>query len=282
LSYRITAIDNSLHKNKRTFPDSGFQQVKIVDGSEFISSNNKIIKANILGGLKDTIIVPTDLNIGGIKIIFLASYSRFSDLTAKITPPFGSAAYLFKNPGLGTPFENAMNPQIKFEQDAFLSMKNFEVIGTGNIVGEYRPDTLNLDNYKDQNAKGKWILTITDSKTNLTGNLLGWGLIITPSNSSGVQSELNQPTNYYLAQNYPNPFNPSTMIDYSIPAGSFIKLSLFDILGREIAILVNGYKPAGNHKVEFSTSGKSFPSGVYFYKLEAGNFTSVKKLVLLK
>jgi hypothetical protein len=72
------------------------------------------------------------------------------------------------------------------------------------------------------------------------------------------------------------------MIDYSIPAGSFIKLSLFDILGREIAILVNGYKPAGNHKVEFSTSGKSFPSGVYFYKLEAGNFTSVKKLVLLK
>ena len=161
-------------------------------------------------------------------------------------------------------------------------MNNFEVIGTGDIQGEYVPDTLNLNYYKGQNAKGRWILTLVDSKTTLTGSLMEWGLIITPSPSSYVQSETNQPKNYYLGQNYPNPFNPSTRIGYSIPVGSNVRLSVFDILGREIAVLVNAYKSSGNYEVELSISGKSFPSGVYFYKLEAGNFTSVKKLVLLK
>jgi subtilisin-like proprotein convertase family protein len=282
MTYRITAVDSSIHKNKITYPKSGFQQVNIVDASKFTSTPNKIIKANILGGLRDTITVPNDLIIGDIKIIFNASYNRFSDLTAKITPPFGSASYLFKNPGLGTPFANAMNPQIKLEQDAFLSMKNFEVIGNGNIQGEYVPDSLNLDNYKNQNAKGKWVLTVNDTKTGLTGNLVEWGLIITPSPSSDVKNIESHPTGYFLAQNYPNPFNPATRISYSIPSGSFVKLSVFDILGREIAVIVNEYKSTGNYEVEFSTSGKSFPSGVYFYKLEAGNFTSVKKLILLK
>ena len=282
MSYRITAVDSSTNKNKKTYPASGFQQVNMVDGFEFTSASNKIIKGNILGGLRDTVIVPNDLNIGDIKIIFNASYGRFSDLNAKITPPFGSAAYIFRNPGLGTPLAYSMNPKIKLEQDAFLSMKNFEVLGGGNVSGEYIPDTLNLNNYKNLNAKGRWILTITDSKTDITGNLLNWGIIITPSNSSAVQSELSQPKDFNLAQNYPNPFNPSTRIGYSIPFGSNVKLSVYDILGREITVLVSGYKSSGNYEVEFSTAGNAFPSGVYFYKLEAGNFTSIKKLVLLK
>lgn len=88
------------------------------------------------------------------------------------------------------------------------------------------------------------------------------------------------PTEYFLSQNYPNPFNPSTTIMYSIPKGENIGLKVFDILGNELTTLVNEYKAAGKHGVEFD--GSSLPSGIYFYQLNAGNFTQTKKLLLLK
>jgi hypothetical protein len=85
---------------------------------------------------------------------------------------------------------------------------------------------------------------------------------------------------YSLEQNYPNPFNPTTTIIYSIKREEFVSLKVFDILGNDIATLVNEIKPAGNHEVEFIA--KDIPSGIYFYTLSAGNFTSTKKLILLK
>jgi len=88
------------------------------------------------------------------------------------------------------------------------------------------------------------------------------------------------PLEYSLAQNYPNPFNPSTTIEYSIPQGGFITLRVFNILGMEVANLVNGQVDAGKHKIEFDASG--FNSGVYFYTLESGNFTKTKKMILIK
>ena len=86
--------------------------------------------------------------------------------------------------------------------------------------------------------------------------------------------------NYILNQNYPNPFNPSTKIKYSIADPSHVELVVFDTLGREITKLVNEYQNAGNHEVSFNAS--KFPSGIYYYKLKAGNYSSVKKLVVLK
>lgn len=88
------------------------------------------------------------------------------------------------------------------------------------------------------------------------------------------------PLSYRLSQNYPNPFNPSTNIEYSIPSEEFVTLKIYDILGRLVKTLVNGVKPAGNHRIIFNSS--NFSNGVYFYKLNAGNFSSVKKMILLK
>ncbi len=88
------------------------------------------------------------------------------------------------------------------------------------------------------------------------------------------------PAQFTLYQNYPNPFNPSTTIRYSIPKASFITLKIYDILGRELATLVNEQKPAGNYQVEFNAS--SYASGVYLYRIEAGGFIATKKLLLLK
>ena len=161
-------------------------------------------------------------------------------------------------------------------------MKNFESIDTGAISGEYRPDTLNLNNFINHNAKGNWILSIVDNRAGATGNLIEWGLEIIPSGTSDIRKDTRLPEEYSLFQNYPNPFNPSTKIRYSIPLGANVEIKVYDILGREIAVLVKEYKPAGNYEVEFTTAGKGISSGIYFYKLTAGNFSSVKKLVLLK
>ena len=85
---------------------------------------------------------------------------------------------------------------------------------------------------------------------------------------------------YRLFQNYPNPFNPSTKIEYSIPQRSFVLLKVYDVLGSEVITLVNEEKSVGSYEVGFDAS--SLPSGVYFYKLQAGAFIETKKMVLMK
>jgi hypothetical protein len=88
------------------------------------------------------------------------------------------------------------------------------------------------------------------------------------------------PSNFILSQNYPNPFNPTTIISYQLPMNSIVTLKIYDVLGRGIETLVNNRQSAGSHSVTFNAS--SLSSGVYFYKLEAGNFIQTKKLVVIK
>ena len=85
---------------------------------------------------------------------------------------------------------------------------------------------------------------------------------------------------YALNQNYPNPFNPTTTISYAIPKSGKVTLKVYDVLGKEVAELVNGYKSKGRHSVRFN--GNNLSSGIYFYKLTSGDFTAVKKLILMK
>jgi hypothetical protein len=94
------------------------------------------------------------------------------------------------------------------------------------------------------------------------------------------QTERVLPIHYVLEQNYPNPFNPTTRITFCIPINKLVTLKIYDLLGREIAVLVNELKQAGVYSVEWNAVG--FPSGIYFYRLQAGSFTETKKLVLLK
>ena len=95
-----------------------------------------------------------------------------------------------------------------------------------------------------------------------------------------AQGSGEMPTQLELTQNYPNPFNPSTTIRYSLPHTSFVTLSVYNTLGQEVAQLVNEQQQPGYHEAVFR--GDRLASGVYFYRLEAGQFTSVKKLLLVK
>ncbi|HQJ47112.1 MAG TPA: T9SS type A sorting domain-containing protein, partial [Ignavibacteriaceae bacterium] len=85
---------------------------------------------------------------------------------------------------------------------------------------------------------------------------------------------------YALGQNYPNPFNPSTTIGYILKDKSNVKLSVFNSLGEEIAILVNGQQEQGYYEVNFDAAG--LPSGIYYYMINTGNFTQTKKMLLIK
>lgn len=88
------------------------------------------------------------------------------------------------------------------------------------------------------------------------------------------------PTEYKLEQNFPNPFNPTTVIRYQLPAKTFATLKIFDVLGKEVSILVNEENEAGFHQVEFNGAGLA--SGVYLYSLQAGSFVQTNKFILLK
>ena len=88
------------------------------------------------------------------------------------------------------------------------------------------------------------------------------------------------PTTYRLEQNYPNPFNPVTFIQYQIPVESFVKIQLYDLLGREVKTLTNKDQPAGYHEVKLNAS--ELASGIYIYRITTGPFTSAKKLMVMK
>ncbi|MCU0373083.1 MAG: S8 family serine peptidase [Ignavibacteria bacterium] len=93
-----------------------------------------------------------------------------------------------------------------------------------------------------------------------------------------ISSEI--PREFSLGQNYPNPFNPVTNIQFGLPKNSFVTIKIFDILGREVSVLINEFKEAGMYEINFNASKLS--SGMYFYRIEAGSFSGIKRMVLLK
>ncbi len=111
----------------------------------------------------------------------------------------------------------------------------------------------------EQYLHNKYNITITDVADNQNGSL---------------------PEEFILNQNYPNPFNPSTKINYQIPATGIVSLKVYDVLGKEVATLVNEEKPVGSYEVNFNASQLS--SGIYFFKLQAGSFVETKKMILIK
>jgi len=174
---------------------------------------------------------------------------------------------------------------------------------------KYLPKSINNIFFLDKNtgfiaAAGGSIYKTTDGGTvwndlpSITSNALYDVFFLTPekgfavgqsgtmiayyNNPTSVNDDLRQekPNSYLLSQNYPNPFNPTTVISYQLPVNSNVSLRLYDILGNEVARLVDEMQDAGRHEVEFN--GSRFPSGVYFYQLRAGGFVETRKMILLK
>jgi len=171
---------------------------------------------------------------------------------------------------------------------------NYLVAGT--YEGTYVYDVSNID---APAVIAKWLTGVLQGRVFYDGNRLlvstsdryGSDSPVRPypmielriPNVTGVDrtgADVSGPLSYELSQNYPNPFNPSTTIEYSIPMQSHVTMNVFDILGREVAALVNEKKEAGRYSVKWDAT--RIPSGIYFYRLQAGAFSNTKKLVMLK
>ena len=183
----------------------------------------------------------------------------------------------------GITWENVQSGNSQHLRDIyFLDYTNGWCVGyEGTIV--YSIDGGN--NWIDQSSGTSSNLFSVQFVDEQTGWIVGDNGVILKTNNGGipvgvVEMRLNQPEEYSLQQNFPNPFNPATKIRFTIPVTGFTTLKVFDVLGNEVASLISEEKPTGSFEVEFNASALS--SGIYYYKLVAGDFVEVKKMILLK
>jgi len=132
-------------------------------------------------------------------------------------------------------------------------------------------------------ALDKWNNVFVGGRTMDSVNSFDYLIIKYGANLTEIkESKTNQPNNFTLYQNYPNPFNPSTIINYQLPIANWVTLKVYNVLGQEVATLVDEKKEAGRYDFGFRTSDFGLSSGVYFYQLKSGDFIQTKKMLLLK
>ena len=153
------------------------------------------------------------------------------------------------------------------------------------LQSEWISEIINLNNYNGKKIYLKFELCSDESEEKDGWYIDNVEIMGFANKIVSIKDETEIPTKILLSQNFPNPFNPSTIISYSITNNgksetSNVKLIVFDVLGNEVATLVNEQKSAGNYNVDFDASNLS--SGIYFYQLQSGNFTESKKMILLK
>lgn len=171
--------------------------------------------------------------------------------------------------------------------DEALNGLDFTSDATGYAVGlnGYITKTTNKGvTWVEQVSGSSAILRSVDFIDSLTGFAVGDGGVILKTTNGGLTSlqQVNTciPHKYILGQNYPNPFNPVTSIQFQIPTSNFVKLKIFDALGREVNELISEELSAGTYQIQWDASGE--PSGVYYYRLSAGDFSQTQKMILIK
>lgn len=134
--------------------------------------------------------------------------------------------------------------------------------------------------FREETKTGVVVMSNSTNSPDSVGNVVMRILNPLPMGINETSGEA--PEGFFLYQNYPNPFNPNTDIRYSLIENGLVTLKLYDVRGQEIATLVNEVQSRGNHNYQFSTVNYQLSSGIYYYKLEAGNFSEVRKMILLK
>lgn len=214
----------------------------------------------------------TPFKIGVDTLYFVTNWENWARLQGwkegrqsqlKYTDPDGDSIY-------------TLSFQIKGPSPAVLEYQTEYTGGTaeggGFDFGRYRT------RYIRKTSSGGWPASYTFPTDVFTQNP---PLVVEPPSMLEVRRDQHAVVkNYELFQNYPNPFNPSTSISYSIPADGFVTLKIFNVIGQEVATVVNEQQKAGKYTARFDA--RQLSSGVYFYKIEAGTFTAVKKMMLLK
>jgi hypothetical protein len=268
------------------YTDSLFYSTSGADGYEYFSISN--IEPFLVG--LDSIGIDTNFNF----VDFFSSFQTWYSVYRFASPVGTRYNLLTKDTTIATYNLRFQYSAVRRSDETIstvqgnLNCKKFLVEWTiFTFIGSFPVQLINLPDTV-WIAPGNWIVQdiipgqYIDNLT-LLGiepfSLPGRKIVLTDQITS-IDKDFYQPVSLMLHQNYPNPFNPSTIIRWHSEVSGHQILKVFDVLGNEIATLVNEYKPAGSYEVEFDASGLS--SGVYFYQLKTGNFIQTKKMVLLR
>jgi photosystem II stability/assembly factor-like uncharacterized protein len=199
----------------------------------------------------------------------------------------GEYGGLFRSTDSGTSWESIDNGFISKRIRAINGKENSGIYCSVGYLSRHSQFTYYVS-YDNGDSWSELNLGITSAGSSLEFDSNGFlyagttnrGVFRSVETTSSIQAKNNVPSTYFLSQNYPNPFNPSTTIRFTITDFRFTTLKVYDVLGNEVATLVNEEKPTGNYEVEWEATG--LPSGIYFYRLQAGSFVETKKMVLIK
>ena len=225
--------------------------------------------------LDDSIFIPDNVTINDINVHLALNHGNIPELEIKIVSPSGTEFLLMNNIGLlGT----STSVATIFDDQADSTLADDKFI---HISPRIKPQSSINFVFQGQNAAGVWKLKIRDMAGVSGGSLSSWGIQINNSPVIGIQNISGEvPEKFSLGQNYPNPFNPMTNIGLRIADFGFVSLKVFDITGKEVAVLVNEELNAGVYNVDFDASHLS--SGTYFYRMETAGFSDVKKMIVIK
>jgi len=226
-----------------------------------------------IGTVSSTITLPGSGTVTSVELFMSISHTFCNDLDITLTSPNGQVRDITSDNGGGSD-----NGYLTFFVDAAPTLVTDAAFMPpySNLV---RPEVL-MGNMGGSATNGTWTLTVTDDLGGDSGVLKGWGIRLNGSLTAIQPVSNNIPIKYNLYQNYPNPFNPVSNIKFDIAKSSNVKLVVYDLLGREVKTLVNEFTQAGQYEVKFD--GSNLASGTYFFKIEAGDFTDVKKMILVK
>ena len=246
-----------------------------------IKSSNRLIPASGMFGdmVPDTLMIGENVTIRDVNLFLALDHMGEPDLDMALEGPDGTMHMFYQDWLLE---DNADGVTTIFDESADSSM----AIGIhATFSPRIRPDGAFAKTFGGRSSQGRWILHITDDQDFNTGRLTAWGLQFNNATATGVaDAEPSVPGEFALEQNYPNPFNPSTQITFHVPSAARVRLTVFDLLGREVAVLLDEDRPAGIHRATWNASGMA--SGVYFYRLDAhsanGGFADVKRMLLLR
>lgn len=205
--------------------------------------------------------IPTGINTGSLSA-YASDYIRFSSSTPqKISIHFdGTDTSEFRLIFLKLGNENSQIYSIDSVLPDSLNNAIFQFDSLGGAVKKIIMIVMNTDASLNENQKADYEYSAEI-------------ILDTVSDQENI-------FNYSLQQNYPNPFNPMTKIKYSVPISDVVQIKIYDIMGKEITILLNEYKQAGTYQIDFDAS--SLPSGVYFYRMISGSYSETKKMILLR
>lgn len=277
-----TIGDVATYVFKSTNGGNDFFQTQVIGlgfvGGMIITADSKIFLGTSLGG----VLYSTN---NGNSFGFLGSFPSIFIKTIQIAPDntiYVSDAYgLNRSTDNGLTFEDASVPNnfssvraaaVNSNGDVFLSKDDRKVF--------YSHDRGN--NWIQINEglpAASYVYSFTSAHGRIFAGTNNSGVLVF-EDLTAISTKAEQSDDFRLEQNYPNPFNPVTNLEFGISKSGFVSLKVYDVLGKEIKTLVNEMKSAGNYKIEFDGSGLN--SGVYIYRLEAGNYLSERKMLLLK